>query len=318
MSTSLLAGTTTVAEARTVAEALRAAVEALRRAAPAVANLSPEKESELANEWRFDAELLLAHALQNTRISLFMDPKRVLSEDEAQRFSSLIERRVRFEPVAYLLGEREFYGRPFAVDPRVLIPRPDTEVLVEVGLAALAKRSREASTTEAPRVLDLCTGSGAVAISIAKEVPRSEVLGTDVSEPALEVARENARLLDASNAIFALGDLFHAVDAASQFDLILANPPYIRNDERPTLSQDILAHEPHVALFGGDEGLEFYRRIVDEAPAFLAPGAMLAVEVGHEQGDAVAELFVKRGFREVTRTKDLQKIDRVISGIRRE
>jgi len=235
---------------------------------------------------RLDAEVLLARALGTTRIQLVVDAQRVLPAEELARFREMVKRRRAHEPVAYILGEREFWGRVFRVDRRVLVPRPD-----------------------------LCTGSGCVAISLAKERPTSVVYATDASEDALSVARENALRLGAYNVALRTGDLYAAVDAALRFDVITANPPYIARGEMATLMQDVRDFEPRLALEAGDDGLDVLRRVVAGAPAHLVAGGVLAVEVGAGQAPAVAELFRGAGFDSIELRRDYARIERVVSGV---
>jgi release factor glutamine methyltransferase len=255
---------------------------------------------------RLDAEILLAFALHSTRTQLIVDSQRPLAPDELARFRDLVKRRRGHEPVAYLKGEREFYGRMFHVDKRVLVPRPDTEILVEVAL----ERSKDVSMSM--RALDLCTGSGCVAITLARERPTSFVMATDVSEDAIAVAKENAQRLGAYNIGFRVGDLFAPLESM-RFDVITANPPYIPKGEK--LSDDIALHEPHLALFGGEDGLEVTRKIVQNARNFLDENGVLAIEVGQGQAPTVHALFEASGFRDVRRSLDYAKIERVVSGI---
>ncbi len=216
--------------------------------------------------------------LQVNRIGLVIDADRPLSKDELATYRARHMRRRAGEPVAYLLGVREFYGRPFRVDKRVLIPRPDTETLVEVAL------ERTKSISLSARVLDLCTGSGCVAITIARERPTMAVIGADISPAALTLARENATRLGAVTLGLAQSDLLQAFDPArTKFDLITANPPYIADAEIPTLAVDIHKFEPRLALSGGEDGLDLVRRILVEAPPFLARGGVLAMEIGAGQ-----------------------------------
>lgn len=259
---------------------------------------------------RLDAELLLCHVLGQDRIRLILDAERPLQKAELGRYRELFQRRRAGEPVAYLLGVREFYGRPFRVDHRVLIPRPDTETLVEVALV------RTKHLDLCARVLDLCTGSGCVAISLAKERPTTCVLGLDVSPDAVDVARENAMRLGAVNCTIGQSDLFAAVASThARFDLITANPPYIPDAEIPSLDIDIRGFEPHLALAGGDDGLSIVRRIVSEAPGHLASGGVLAAEVMTGQASAVCELFEQQGFSDIQIKKDLGGRERVVSGV---
>ncbi|APR83812.1 Protein-N(5)-glutamine methyltransferase PrmC [Minicystis rosea] len=258
---------------------------------------------------RLDAELLLGRVLKMDRIGLLLDADRPLARAELTAYRELHTRRRQGEPVAYLLGVREFYGRPFRVDRRVLIPRPDTEILVEVAL----ERTRHVSLCA--RVLDLCTGSGCVAISLARERPTTRVLGSDISEGALVVAVENSIRLGAVNCGFVRSDLFAAF-RSERFDLITGNPPYIAEPEIPTLAVDIRGYEPHLALTGGPEGLDVVRRIVAEAAAHLTEGGVLALEVGADQGEATRALFAAAGFREIDTRRDYGGHERVVSGIR--
>jgi release factor glutamine methyltransferase len=260
---------------------------------------------------RLDVELLLCLVLGVDRVRLLIDADRPLDKAELTRYRELHQRRRAGEPVAYLLGRREFYGRVFRVDARVLIPRPETELLVEVGLA----RTRHLSLSA--RVLDLCTGSGCVAITLARERPTTRVAGSDLSPGAIAVARDNAvRLGAAANTAFFVSDLFAAVDPRCRFDLVTANPPYIPAPELPTLQVDIRGFEPHLALVGGEDGLDVVRRIVEDAPAFLAPGGVLAMELASGQAPEVAALLEKAGYREVAIAKDLGGHERVVSGRR--
>ncbi|MFT3773734.1 MAG: peptide chain release factor N(5)-glutamine methyltransferase [Minicystis sp.] len=258
---------------------------------------------------RLDAELLLGRVLKMDRVGLLLDADRPLARPELTAYRELHTRRRAGEPVAYLLGVREFYGRPFRVDRRVLIPRPDTEALVEVAL----ERTRRVSLCA--RVLDLCTGSGCVAISLARERPTTRVLGADLSADALVVAVENSIRLGAVNCGFVQSDLFAAF-GGERFDLITANPPYIADEEIPTLTVDIRGYEPHLALSGGPEGLDVMRRLVAETASHLTEEGVLAVEIGSDQGEATRALFAAAGFRDIQTRRDYGGHERVISGIR--
>jgi release factor glutamine methyltransferase len=258
---------------------------------------------------RLDAELLLAYVLGADRVRLIIDADRPLMKDELTRYRELHQRRRAGEPIAYLLGVREFYGRPFRVDRRVLIPRPDTETLVEVGLT----RTRHLDL--AARVLDLCTGSGCVAISLSRERPTTCVLGLDLSPDAIAVARENMVRLGAVNCALGVSDLFAALEGRRvHFDLITANPPYIPDEEIPGLQLDVRAYEPHLALSGGADGLVLIRRIVAEAPAHLALGGVLALAVMAGQAPSVRPLLEAAGFVDIEVQKDLGGHERVVSG----
>ena len=257
---------------------------------------------------RLDAEVLLSFALKMTRTQLIVDAQRPLAPEELSRFRDLVKRRRSYEPVAYLKGEREFYGRMFKVDRRVLIPRPDTETLVEVAL------ERTAHCSMSMRALDLCAGSGCVAISLARERPTGFVFATDLSSEAVDVARENAQRLGAYNINIRTGDLFEPVPGM-KFDVITANPPYIRSDEVPSLQPDIRDHEPKLALDGGPTGMAVTERIVQGAKEFLVPGGVLAIEVGAGQAASVEEVFARAGFTSIVRALDYAKIERVVHGV---
>jgi release factor glutamine methyltransferase len=261
---------------------------------------------------RLEAELLLCHALGCNRIQLIIDRDRPLIPDELATYRGLVARRRNREPVAYLRGEREFFGHRFLVDRRVLVPRPDTETLVEVAL----ERTRDRNMFG--RLLDVCTGSGNVALSFAKQRPTWRVIATDVSPEAIEVASHNAvRLGLAWSVSFATGDLFAPVAAEPSFDLITANPPYIPTREIEELAADIRDHEPRLALDGGEDGLSVVRRLVEEAPRHLVAGGLLALEIGSDQGQAVRDLMLRSGWGDVGVKQDLGQRDRIVSGIRR-
>ncbi len=255
---------------------------------------------------RLDADLLVACALGLTRIKLFLDLDRPLNDTELSAIRALVERRRKHEPIAYILGEREFYGHNFEVTPDVLIPRPDTETLVERALLLLARELPPGP------VLDLCTGSGAIAITLALGSDRN-LVGSDISAAALSVATRNAARLGASERVqWLTGDLFAALTAPMQFACITINPPYIATLEIETLAADVRVHEPRLALDAGDDALSFYRRIAGEAPRFLLPEAALLVEVGMGQADEVARLLDAAGLVQITSHRDLGGIARVV------
>jgi release factor glutamine methyltransferase len=252
-----------------------------------------------------DARLLLQHALGMPHAALIAHDDRVLSAEERRRFAALAARRARGEPVAYLLGWREFYGRRFAVDPTVLIPRPETEVLVEQALQRLAPDAGMA-------LLDLGCGSGNIALTLALERPQCAVTAVDTSAGALAIARENARALGAGNVEFLHGDWFGPVTSRS-FDLIVSNPPYVA-DADPHLGRGDLRFEPATALRGGPDGLAEIRRIVAQAPGYLQPNGWLLFEHGYDQAHACQRLLAASGFVAVTTARDLAELPRVSAG----
>lgn len=264
---------------------------------------------------RLEAELLLAHALSCKRIELYTQFDRPMSEAELATYRGLIRRRLAGEPLAYLLGEHEFWSLPLFVDPSVLIPRSDTETLIEVVLKRVGR-------PETGRLLDLCTGSGAIAIALLHELPAWTGVATDLSAAAAAIARKNAeRNKVAERLEVREGDLWAAVDEASgapnaegaRFDLIVSNPPYVVASIIDSLSAEV-RREPRMALDGGASGLDFYDRIVAAALAHLAPGGWLVLEHGYDQAEPVAERLTQAGFLDVELTHDLGKNPRITSG----
>ena len=257
---------------------------------------------------RLEAELLLGQALGKSRIELITQSEQVPKDTELALFRELLRRRRLHEPTAYLLGQREFYGLEMRIDRRALIPRPDTETLVEVAL----QRSRHLSAHG--RALDLCTGSGCVALAFAHHRPGWSVTGTDISLEALQVAEYNAlRLGKILGMTWVQSDLFASLPR-QKFDLITANPPYIPTAEVLRLHPTIREFEPHLALDGGHDGLMFLRPIIEQAAAWLEPGGIFAVEIGHDQGLVVESLLHEAGFSDVQTHKDYGGRHRVVSG----
>jgi len=275
-----------------------------------------------------DASLLLAETLNISRSSLTAAASDSVTENSVAAFNRLIKRRLEGECVAYILGRKEFYGLEFLVNPCVLVPRPETETLVQ-----LIINNEQLTMNNIPlRVLDLCTGSGAIAISLKHEMPETEVWATDISAKALEVAKTNAaRLLPPESINFRRGDLFEALSdlgaginnkqqppvptPRSPFPIIVSNPPYIPTAEIAGLSPEVRA-EPALALDGGNDGLEIIRRIITGAPGFLCPGGVLLLEAYPRQMPDIASLFEQNGFSDIQTRKDLSGNERVIQGWR--
>jgi release factor glutamine methyltransferase len=260
---------------------------------------------ELAESAARDAELLLLHAAGLSRVALIAHPEREASEAVLARYEADLTRRLVHEPMQYILGEQEFYGLRLAVTPAVLIPRPETEHLVEAVLSRLAG---------AVRVLDVGTGSGAIAIALAKELPEAEVTAVDVSPAALAVATANAKVHGLEQRIrFLESDLLGAV-AGEVFDAVVSNPPYVPVDDKAGLAAQVREFEPGLALFAGVTGMDVYARLIPQAYAALRPGGLLAMEFGYGQREAMAELL--RGWSEVSFVEDLQGIPRVVLAVR--
>jgi len=260
---------------------------------------------------RLDAELLVAHVLSLPRVQLYVQFERPLSPEELAALRELIKRRQAGESVAYLTGRKEFWKLEFAVDARVLVPRPDTETLIEEAIARL-EAVPVAEGAPAPRIADVGTGSGAIAITLAKLRAGAGVFASDASAAALEVARANAERLGAA-VTFVEGDLGVPLAAHAPFSLIVANLPYIPTGELASLSPDVRS-EPAAALDGGADGLDLVRRLVAEAPALLAAGGVLALEIGAGQAEATRALLGAAGFTDLQIRRDLGGIERVVSG----
>jgi release factor glutamine methyltransferase len=262
---------------------------------------------------RLNAELLLARSLNLSKEGLYAHLHGPFKEGEQKNFERLIKRRVSGEPLQYILGHQEFWSIDFKVDPRVLIPRPETELLVEQSLSILSG----IPLGRTPFVMEIGTGSGAIAISLAKEIKGIFILATDISREALLLAKENAKFAGVLRQIeFVNGDLFGPVrplEDKGHFDLILSNPPYITSSEIQRLAREVKDHEPIVALDGGEDGMEFYRRIVSQAPSYLRKGGWLLLEVGEGQGRKVSEMMETDGrFNVLERMKDLSGMERVV------
>jgi release factor glutamine methyltransferase len=276
-----------------------ASVEALLRAG--VRLLADKSDSP-----RLDAEVLLAHALGRSRTALFVQRAEPVSAEIKDSFLAMIHSRQAGRPVAQLTGRREFWSLDLAITPEVLTPRPETEILVERALAHIPQ-------TGTTRMLDLGTGSGAIALALATERPHCGIVATDLSPAALDVARRNARSL-AADVRFAAGDWFTPL-AGERFDVIVSNPPYIADDEWHTSGPE-LVFEPRVALAAGPGGLDAIRAIVAAAPEHLSPGGWLLLEHGANQAPAVRELFARAGFGRIATAADLAGRARVTEGCR--
>ena len=260
---------------------------------------------------RLDAEYIFAHVLGVKRASLILNFDMEISEENKNLIRKYIVRRGKYrEPLQYILKEWEFYGRTFKVAEGVLIPRPDTEILAEQCIILM-------KDFENPKILDIGTGSGAISVTLAKELPNSEVLGLDISDEALKIAVENRELNGASNLKFLKSDVFQHVKEKN-YDLIVSNPPYIPVEEYNELMPEVKQYEPRMALTDGGDGYYFYRKISEESMEYLKNGGYLAFEVGYNQGETVSQLMEKNGFRIEGRIADYAGIERVIIGRKEE
>ena len=267
------------------------------------------------------AELLLLHVANRDRTWLYAHPEVILSAETTTQYFALIQRRANGEPTQHLTGKQEFWGLEFEITPDVLIPRPETEHLIEVSLDRLALRELRAGRS--PRItgngltlVDVGTGSGCIAIALAKELPGATIYATDVSTAALTVARRNAARHGFSDRIrFLESNLFEAFNPV-RFDLIVSNPPYVGRGTADTLAREVREHEPEVALYGGEEGYEFYAELVAQSHEFLKPGGLLVLELGHDSLPAVQPLLESRHWTNLGVTNDLAAIPRVLAAER--
>ncbi|MGI1657454.1 MAG: peptide chain release factor N(5)-glutamine methyltransferase [Desulfitobacterium sp.] len=256
---------------------------------------------------RWDADLLLGHILKLRREQLYLSRDQLLDPDQEIAFAQVLERRVKREPLQYILKYQEFMGLDFYVDRRVLIPRADSEILVEK-ILELKTTWSPLEDGNPPAIVDLCTGSGALAISVAHYWPQTRVVGTDLSPDALEVARLNSERLGVQ-VQWRQGDFLAPIRSES-WDIIMSNPPYIAVDEYSELAPEI-AEEPRMAFLGGEDGLDFYRELAREAPALLKAKGIIIVEIGWQQSEPVTRLFQEQGFATQT-FQDLGGRDRVV------
>lgn len=260
---------------------------------------------------RRDAELLLLHVAGISRAELLTHPEHPLSEDQRLAYDRAIARRQQQEPIQYITGTQEFYGRAFRVTPAVLIPRPETEHVIEAAVEAL---SQDAPRPDSLRILDVGTGSGILAVTLALHYPHASVTATDISAAALSVARCNAESHGVDSRIrFLESDLLEAVQGES-FELIVSNLPYVANDE--PLAPEVVGFEPHTALFAGPDGLTMYRRLIPAAAKALTPGSYLLLEIGQGQQAAIEQLFAAAHFTDIHFVPDLQGIPRVAAASR--
>lgn len=261
-------------------------------------------------EFSLDAWYLLEYVTGVSKAMYFADPERAVSEENADRYIDCIRQRAAHIPLQHITGEQEFMGYPFYVNEHVLIPRQDTETLVEEAIQVMRPKMK---------ILDMCTGSGCIVLSILKMcrekyyMTELQGIGADVSEEALKVARENGRRLEVP-VTWIQSDLFAKIPEEEKYDVIVSNPPYIETAVIDTLQEEVRLHDPYIALDGKEDGLYFYRRIISEAGKYLKPQGKLMFEIGCDQAEAVEELMKNAGYEQITVKKDLAGLDRVVYG----
>lgn len=261
-------------------------------------------------EFSLDAWYLLEYVTGVSKAMYFAEPERAVSEENADRYIDCIRQRAAHIPLQHITGEQEFMGYPFYVNEHVLIPRQDTETLVEEAIQVMRPKMK---------ILDMCTGSGCIVLSILKMcrekyyMTELQGIGVDVSEEALKVARENGRRLEVP-VTWIQSDLFAKIPEEEKYDVIVSNPPYIETAVIDTLQEEVRLHDPYIALDGKEDGLYFYRRIISEAGKYLKPQGKLMFEIGCEQAKAVEELMKNAGYEQITVKKDLAGLDRVVYG----
>lgn len=261
-------------------------------------------------EFSLDAWYLLEYVTGVSKAMYFAEPERTVSEENADRYIDCIRQRAAHIPLQHITGEQEFMGYPFCVNEHVLIPRQDTEILVEEAIQVMRPKMK---------VLDMCTGSGCIVLSILKMCREKyymtdlQGIGADVSEEALKVARENGRRLGVP-VTWIQSDLFAKIPEEEKYDVIVSNPPYIETAVIDTLQEEVRLHDPYIALDGKEDGLYFYRRIISEADKYLKPQGKLMFEIGCDQAEAVEELMKNAGYEQITVKKDLAGLDRVVYG----
>lgn len=266
------------------------------------------KENNIPNP-RLDAEVILSHLLKVDRSFFIVHKEEKMKEDVVVNYQALIDRRALSEPVAYIIGSQEFMGFEFIVDRNVLIPRPDTEILVEFVIDYL-----KTIKSKHVELIDIGTGSGAIAISIGKNVMECSLTMVDISRDALEMAKRNAKKLGIKNSTtYILSDCFENVEE-KRYDIILSNPPYIPSEEILHLQKDVKEYEPKEALDGGDDGLTFYRRIIEQGVSFIVKGGLIAFEIAFNQAEDIVGLLKDNGYKNINILKDLAGLDRVVYG----
>lgn len=257
---------------------------------------------------RLNAELLLAEILNCKRLDLYLKFDRPLDENEVAKYREWISRRGKFEPLQYIIGKVEFYGLQFKVTPDVLIPRPETEILVEEAIKFCKSKN-------GLKILDIGTGCGNIPISLSKNLSEVEIVAIDVSEKAIQVANENAELNEVKSKIqFIVSDVNNFSAGAELFDVVVSNPPYVSSEEYPNLQNEIIQYEPSIAVTDLNDGLRFYKVIAERSKLFLKNGSKIFLEIGKGQAEDVVKILSENNFVNIQLIKDFQQVDRIVAG----
>lgn len=266
-----------------------------------------EKELEVITDTNMlDAKLLLSYVLNKDSLYLFMNRDEEVSHEQIDLYEKLIRRRKSGEPLQYIIEHQEFMGLDFYVSPGVLIPRGDTEVMVEILIEKL-------KNLDSIRILDIGAGSGAIHVALAYYLKQSTIVAVDISSDAIEIAQKNAKVNKVNERItYCLSDLFDALDENDKFDVIVSNPPYIPTEVIDGLQKEVSVHEPRLALDGGKDGYDFYKRIINDANNYFKDNGLLAFEVGHDQAQTIRELLEMANYKDIEIYKDLNSIERVV------
>lgn len=265
-------------------------------------------QKHLVPDPRLSAELLLAGVLKLKRLELYLQFERILTPDELSQYRDFIQRRIKFEPVQYILGEQDFMGLTFSVSSEVLIPRPETELLVEAVLVAVKQMNPSAL-----RVVDIGTGSGSIAISLAHYCPRAEIMAIDISQKAIQVAQENARKIGTANVSFFHADIGSIpLKTFGKVDIVVSNPPYVSRQQYENLHPQVKNYEPTAALLAGLDGLDFYRKVLPRLPELLKEAGWIFLEIGCDQQQEIEKLLIDHHFKNISFVKDYQNIHRIV------
>ena len=259
-----------------------------------------------------ETQMMIAKVIEKDRLYIMLNLEEDIDESKVEIIKTMIDKRKNSYPLQYILGEREFWGMDFKVSEGVLIPRQDTEILIEETLKKLKDNKHKSNL----KGFEIGVGSGIISITLLKEIETLTMIGVDINDKAIELTKANALKHEVSDRLCILNsNLFEKINKENQFDFIISNPPYIETKVIDSLKEDIKKHEPKLALDGGEDGLDFYRAIIEQSKSYISPEGFIAFEIGYNQGEAVKKIFVENGYPNVTIAKDLAGFDRVVIGM---